>query len=208
MIFFGISVRFQFLHLRSRNRFLQYIEQNYQKFRIPYFINSEIWLFDYVNYMCDTIKLLFTYLYLIYDVSLNPCVVYNFCFLKYHMILLYVLLYKFGIPREIAAATPPRHPSLQARSQAVSHIAGARAASCSHRDYVCTHSHVPLPKVGRGKHRDASWAAHLLRAAALALEPRCRAQRNIGRRLEANRGTERNRTTETPERPDTPPLLE
>jgi hypothetical protein len=43
--------------------------------------------------MCDTINLLFTYLYLIYDVSLNPCVIYNFCFLKYHMILLYVLPY-------------------------------------------------------------------------------------------------------------------
>jgi hypothetical protein len=47
--------------------------------------------------MCDTIKLLFTYLYVMYeyDVSLNICTYIIFTFLKlcviYHVSLLYVL---------------------------------------------------------------------------------------------------------------------
>jgi hypothetical protein len=45
--------------------------------------------------MCDTIKLLFTYLYVMYDVSLNIYTYIFFTFLKlcaiYHVNLLYVL---------------------------------------------------------------------------------------------------------------------
>jgi hypothetical protein len=55
--------------------------------------------------MCDAIKLLFTYLYVMYDVSLNPCTYIIFTFLKLCVIylvnlsyvFLYLLEYKFGV---------------------------------------------------------------------------------------------------------------